>query len=243
MAFAVLNPLSALWLKCGLSVVLLPYDMPPAAPLTASQRPVTPHVPHAQPPDVLPGKRSRMSAAPQKPPVEDLATPWRPTPQKDWPAPWRTQLAATRPGLIVWTYWKLGEDLRIAPNVARRAFFQKLLTELRHPAGTHTFWPHCLPDSDTASGTRCLPNAEIFWSGAHALGARGVVVMGSDAMSALALPSDLPPLSHLHYRERGQFVYVLHCIDTLIREETRHKGMLAFLRRSLRDIANMHAPS
>lgn len=193
---------------------------------------------------------------------------WRPLPPHTWPAPWQQRLAATRPGLVLWTYWKLGQDLeglRDEGQAARRAFLQRLLADLGHPGGTHTFWPACLPTASAlrsgsptasrdalavppASSGAAAPhgmegsapcgdaaaNPDAFWSGVSRLGARGVVVMGSAAVKALALPGTLRPLQQT--RHRGHLVWVLWDVDYLLHEEQRYAAMLAFLRRALRQV-------
>ena len=165
---------------------------------------------------------------------------WRPLPPHAWPAPWRERLAASRPGLVAWTYWNLGRDLCGAQDEqrqARRAFLQRLLGDLGHPAGTHTFWPACLPrgDADDApDAENYAPHADAFWSGVSTLGARGVVVMGSAAAKALALPGGLRPLQQT--RHRGHLIWVLWDVEYLLHEEQRYGAMLAFLRQALRHV-------
>lgn len=173
---------------------------------------------------------------------------WKPLAPDVWPTPWRKQLERTRPGLVLWTYWNLGLDLsnaRAEGQMERRTFLQKLLQDLAHPAGTHTFWPAGLPEEGdarpaappVASAARedgLVPHADAFWSGASRLGARGVVVMGSAAVKALGLPSGLRPLQQARYR--GHMVWVLWDVDYMQREDQRYASMLAFLRQALRQV-------
>lgn len=173
---------------------------------------------------------------------------WKPLAPDVWPPLWRRQLERTRPGLVLWTYWNLGLDLcnaRAEGQMERRAFLQKLLQDLAHPAGTHTFWPAGLPEEGAAqpaappvaSAARedgLVPHADAFWSGASRLGARGVVVMGSAAVKALGLPSGLRPLQQARYR--GHMVWVLWDVDYMQREDQRYASMLAFLRQALRQV-------
>lgn len=77
-------------------------------------------------------------------------------------------------------------------------------------------------------------NPDVFWSGVSRLGARGVVVMGSAAVKALALPGNLRPLQQT--RHRGHLVWVLWDVDYLLHEDQRYAAMLAFLRRALRQV-------
>ena len=107
----------------------------------AATRPQQRAAVHAFPSEAVPAPASAVDA------------PWRPLPPHVWPAPWRDLLGQTRPGHIVWTYWSLGPDIRdpATPGRAqRRAFLQRLLHDLGHPAGTHTFWPVCLPPDPDA---------------------------------------------------------------------------------------------
>ncbi|OXS28174.1 MAG: hypothetical protein BCS36_02880 [Desulfovibrio sp. MES5] len=168
--------------------------------------------------------------------------PWKPLPPHVWPAPWRQQLEKTRPGLVLWTYWNLGLDLcdpQAEGRLERRAFLQKLLQDLAHPAGTHTFWPAGMPaapeDHTPGMDEGLVPHADAFWSGTSRLGARGVVVMGSAAVKALGLPPGLRPLQQTRYR--GHMVWVLWDVDYMQREDQRYASMLAFLRQSLRQVA------
>ena len=66
------------------------------------------------------------------------------------------------------------------------------------------------------------------------LGARGVVVMGSAAAKALALPGGLRPLQQT--RHRGHLIWVLWDVEYLLHEEQRYGAMLAFLRQALRHV-------
>ena len=173
---------------------------------------------------------------------------WKPLAPDLWPTPWRWQLEKARPGLVLWTYWNLGLDLCNAQaegQMERRGFLQKLLQDLAHPAGTHTFWPASLPDEGgtepaappavpPAREDGLVPHADAFWSGASRLGARGVVVMGSAAVKALGLPSGLRPLQQARYR--GHMVWVLWDVDYMQREDQRYASMLAFLRQALRQV-------
>ena len=260
MAFADLNPLGALWQSRGLRCLLLPGDVPPERSFSA----VLPQPERRNTQPVRPASSARPAhpAEPRRPPrAENSAAPtrvaaeagqtspasrhdgrWQPLPPHVWPAPWRERLAATRPGLVVWTYWNLGRDIcdaqgaRDRQRLDRRAFLQRLLGDLAHPAGTHTFWPACLPvqDAGEADANGFAPHADAFWSGVHKLGARGVVVMGSAAVKALALPGGLRPLQQT--RHHGHLVWVLWDVEYLLHEEQRYTAMLAFLRQALRQV-------
>lgn len=193
----------------------------PAVRAAAERRPVEPQAaprPAASSSSGAAGEPARAEAA------------WRPLAPALWPAPWQERLARTRPGLVAWTYWNLGSDLCDGgqPGKAERGlFFRRLLQDLGHPQGTHTFWPVCLPDA----GQNLQANADVFWSGLQALKARGVIVMGSAAARAAALPGRLEPLSHRVFR--GRRVWILRDVDLMRDDASRYDQMLAFLQNAL----------
>ncbi|MFT4300313.1 MAG: hypothetical protein QM579_01020 [Desulfovibrio sp.] len=289
MAFAYVNPLSALWQRRGLSSLLMPQGFdafaapqpesvarPPvrgaaggtatayagrqgARPEASGQAGQTGPAGQtgqagqaARPPHraAQPSQGAARTAPSGIAPRTEATAPetasdsrlWKPLPPHVWPAPWRQQLEKTRPGLILWTYWNLGLDLsdpQAEGRLERRGFLQKLLQDLAHPAGTHTFWPAGLPaapeDRTPDQEDALMPHADAFWSGASGLGARGVVVMGSAAVKALGLPPGLRPLQQTRYK--GHMVWVLWDVDYMQREDQRYASMLAFLRQALRQVA------
>lgn len=171
----------------------------------------------------------RVVSSPDAAPARE-GTDWRPLAPALWPAPWQDRLARTRPGLVAWTYWNLGSDLCDGgqPGKAERGlFFRRLLQDLGHPQGTHTFWPVCLPSDDRS----LRADADIFWSGLQALKARGVILMGSAAARAAALPGRLEPLTHRVFR--GRRVWILRDVDLMLDDAARYGQMLAFLQNAL----------
>lgn len=279
MAFTGLNPTAGIWQRQGLTCLLQAEDLPESAYYGANAvtvRAAAPAAPRAAPRSTTQstpifGGSSRpagpkagaptFASAPTSKAVRAESTashapPHAPELAPDlasWPAPWQKRLAAARPGLVAWTYWKLGEDvsgaLSNAPSAAtgataenacgttnertgRRDFFRRLFDDLGHPAGTHTFWPLCLPALSPDEGF--TPNAPLFWAGAAALGARGVVVMGSAATKALGLPPSLRPLQQT--RVHGLLVWVLWDVDYLLRDAQHYGPMSAFLRQALRPV-------
>ena len=301
MAFAFVNPVSALWQRRGLTSLLMPdgYDAFAAAQSSvsapAARGPARSDSTHshtaqahtgqsqAQPRDRQPWQQSRAQARPQNPaesqpqaphrPGRDAGRPanqpagqgtahsaaqataeptdqgkpaaWLPLPPHVWPAPWQTLLEQTRPGPVLWTYWNLGPDMcdpQTPGRLERRQFLQRLLQDLGHPAGTHTFWPSCLPPdpaalpspdaADPQGQNAYVANPDVFWSGALQLKARGVVVMGSAAARAVALPGGLRPPQQI--RHRGKLVWVLWDVDNLLQFDQRYASMLALLRDALR---------
>lgn len=262
MAFADLSFAAALWHGRGLRYLAAPADLPPELSLCAAPSAARPAVAAGRPPrpaghDAGPGRRPQRPQQPPQEPVPSAAAAegrWRPLPRAELPEPWRRRLAATRPGLVAWTYWNLGPDLTAAAGderqedsgaearAARRAFLGRLLRDLAHPAGTHTFWPACLPEvpeaaAPPAGGPEFAPHAEAFWSGAVHLGCRAVIVMGSAAVRALGLPGTARPLGQLRWR--GQLVLVLRDVDALAGDMARYGPTLAFLRQGLGPVARL----
>lgn len=250
MAFADLSFAAALWQGRGLRYLAAPADLPPELSVCAAPPAARPAVAAGRPPRPA-GRAATPERRPQRPPREEPpAAPaaggrWRPLPHAELPEPWRRRLAATRPGLVAWTYWNLGPDLAAADNdrreesgaqarAARRAFLGRLLRDLAHPAGTHTFWPVCLPE---AAGPPFAAHPDAFWSGAVHLGCRAVIVMGSAAVRALGLPGAARPLGQLRWR--GQLVLVLRDVDALAQDMSRYGPTLAFLRQGLGPVARL----
>ena len=287
MAFALVNPVSALWQRRGLTSLLMPdgYDAF-AAPQESAHAPsgngprVQPAHAHAgqsqtsqthtgQPRERQSWQQSRAQApqgqqqqsqttqaqahaqthaghtaaqATDQPADHGKPAAWLPLPPHAWPSPWQTRLEQTRPGPVLWTYWNLGPDMcdpQTPGRLERRQFLQRLLQDLGHPAGTHTFWPSCLPPDPAALPTAdpqqesaYVANPDVFWSGAMQLKARGVVVMGSAAARAVALPGGLRPPQQI--RHRGKLVWVLWDVDNLLQFDQRYASMLALLRDALR---------
>ncbi len=299
MAFALVNPVSALWQRRGLTTLLMPegYDAFAAPQQEASRaasanahgqahagqthtgqartgqharerqpwqqsgqqqspRPASPapsrEVPPQRRPHMPAGPDTANAASRTAPQAEaapaaeqSKAAAWLPLPPHVWPGPWQARLKQTRPGPVLWTYWNLGPDLcdpQTPGRMERRQFLQRLLNDLGHPAGTHTFWPACLPPDPEALPPTVPPisdngfaaNADVFWSGAAQLRARGVVVMGSAAANAVALPGGLRPPQQI--RHRGKLVWVLWDVDNLLQFDQRYASMLALLREALRHI-------
>lgn len=157
---------------------------------------------------------------------------WKAIPVSGWPPEWKSQFEKTRKGLIAWSYWDLGYDVN--PGVekdqkheVRRKILQTLIRDLGHPAGTHTFWPMAL-----YSGSQYLPDPEIFWSGLSFLGARGVILLGSPAASALLKDASLHAFAEM--RINGQFVWLLQDINNISLQENSYSKILFFLRQVLR---------
>ncbi len=178
----------------------------------------------------------RVSASP----AEDVP------PEEQWPPIWRERLRHAKAGRALWTYWSLGTDLCGTPDARRREFFRRLLTDLAHPAGTHTFWPCALPQAGepadlpeefqtaAAPAGGMLPAPDVFWAGVRALKARAVIIMGSAALKAVALPAPLPLMGQTLYR--GCLVWVIRDVDFLLDQPQYYGATLEFLRQNLQRV-------
>lgn len=229
MAFANLNPVYAIWRDMGLNFLFLPEGLPKEEQGAQQE---------TKPPQRSITSLRGTESQPVQPPAQK-APPrlaWTPAPVEKWPMPWRERWSKAKKGLIGWTYWDLGHDLtgglangdKIKTD-QRRAFLSRILKDLGHPAGTHTFWPVAMPGLPEYFASR-----EAFWSGVSLLGCRGVVIMGSPAAQALLKRNKLQPLTSL--RENGQLIWILRDIDYLAASEDYYATALTFLRNSLRII-------
>lgn len=157
-----------------------------------------------------------------------LATPGALPPER-WPAAWLA-LKNRRPlpprPLVLWTYAGLGDDLTGTPDEARRRVVVRMLTELKHPAGTHVFWPFAL-DGEAPS-----PEASLFWSGVKMLDPRVLLLFGSDTRDALDMPKTLKPFGQM--RVHGRLIIQLPRPQTLAEDEAAFRQVQAFLARMLR---------
>lgn len=262
MAFADLSFAGALWHGRGLRWLVAPADLPPEFSLCAVPPAVAArNAPRASDRSLCAATRDtkseqRLARMPceQDTPASGGAR-WSPLPHAALPEAWRSRLAATRPGLVAWTYWDLGQDLTgtrgngrdgegaVQTRATRRDFLARLLHDLGHPAGTHTFWPACLPEmaENAAStgevGMLFAPHPEAFWSGVAHLGCRAVIVMGSAAVRAVGLPGTVRPFGQLRWR--GQLVLVLREVESLAQDTSRYGPTLAFLRQGLGPVARL----
>ncbi|MDR1659928.1 MAG: hypothetical protein LBR94_06250 [Desulfovibrio sp.] len=160
---------------------------------------------------------------------------WRPVPRNLWPVPWQERFAATRRGRLVWTYRELGLDMCRKPDARRRDLFQRLIADLAHPPGTHTFFPVCLPRACARDDPPAAAhNAAIFWSALGELGVRGVLVMGAEAVRILDLEEEMHLWSMA--RRHDFFVWRLPEADAVAEDERLYSTLLEFLRAALRDV-------
>lgn len=149
-------------------------------------------------------------------------------PVEAWPAGWLA-LKDRRPlpsrPLVLWTYAGLGEDLTGTPDRDRRQVVVRMLTELRHPGGTHVFWPFSLA-GEAPQG------ASLFWSGVKLLDPRVLLLFGSDTRDALAMPKTLLPFCQ--ERVYGRLVIQLPRPQALAADEASFRRAQAFLANLLR---------
>jgi hypothetical protein len=230
MAFETLDFYSSFWQRQGLYWLLLPDK--PAQPWFAS--------PARRPRAVSSFTEPKPAESPAQQKQDhprDIAGPvvWRPVPRNQWPVSWQERFAATRRGRLVWTYRELGQDMCLKPDARRRDLFQRLIADLAHPPGTHTFFPVCLPRSCAQDDPPAVThNAGIFWSALGELEARGVLVMGAEAVKILGLENDMHLWSMA--RLRGFFVWRLPEADAVANDEKFYSTLLEFLRTALRDM-------
>ena len=157
-------------------------------------------------------------------------------PVESWPESWLA-LKNRRPlpprPLVLWTYAGLGEDLTGTPDETRRQVIVRMLLELRHPGGTHVFWPCGLQGEHPGDGP------DLFWSGVKLLNPRVLLLFGSDARDVLSMPKTLLPFCQ--ERVFGRLVIQLPRPQALAADEASFKRALAFLSRLLRFCARRQA--
>jgi hypothetical protein len=97
------------------------------------------------------------------------------------------------------------------PNARRREIIAGLLQELRHPVGTYVFWPVCVPLNADDPASQLAANADMFWSGVEAFGAKGVVVAGARAAGVLEVPE--AAMHDPQATVRGHFLCLLNDVE------------------------------
>ena len=170
------------------------------------------------------------SAAPARPvktaSSSDLLVTPGALPVESWPETWLA-LKNRRPlppsPLVLWTYFGLGEALTGVPDETRKKVIVRMLMELRHPGGTHVFWPCNLPGEENG--------AALFWSGVKLLNPRVLLLFGSDARDVLAMPKTLFPFCE--ERVHGRLVVQMPRPQALADDEPSFRRVLVFLSRRL----------
>ena len=194
----------------------VPPRRPAPVPQPAPQRTAAPAVPRPAPQTAKSRGMQSLLGAPGALPVDRWPSSWlalkdrRPLPQRP---------------LVLWTYAGLGEDLVGAPDEDRRRVIVRMLTELRHPAGTHVFWPFSL------AGEGLSAEASLFWSGVTLLDPRVILLFGSDTRDALNMPKSLLPFCQ--ERIHGRLIIQLPRPQALAADESAFRQAQAFLARIL----------
>lgn len=244
MAFANLSLAAAIWKNLGLRHVLLPDGLTreaflaKAGPQAARPARDAPKA-RAAPPRPAPRNGDIPANAGQAaPPGQNRLG------RDQWPQIWLQRFSATKPGLIAWTYRQLGEDLlkggKNAPanepeearaaRKARSGLLGRVLKDLAHPGGTHTFWPAALPEK----GDVFTVNPPVFWSALWELGCRALVIMGPDAAEPLLQMKNPRPLSQ--FWRNGQTIWILKDIGELLESPRAYKAAITFLRNASRTV-------
>ena len=153
---------------------------------------------------------------------------------EQWPSSWlalkNRRPLPSRP-LVLWTYAGLGEDLTGTPDETRKQVIVRMLMELRHPGGTHVFWPCNLPGEENG--------AALFWSGVKLLNPRVLLLFGSDTRDALSMPKTLFPFCE--ERVNGRLVIQLPRPSSLAEDEPSFSRALVFLSQRLKFCAKRGA--
>lgn len=224
MAFDALDPVSAIWRGFGLTWLLVPEELrvkPRARPAQArgTREPARP----AAPP-------KHQQSGPASPPRDQQPGPAAPPKylQVEWPDAWSEQLEAARKGRIAWTYPDLGPDLLAAragapadaARTRRGALLRRIVKDLGHPPGTHTFWPMRL-ESEL--------RPDLFLAGCLKLNVRGIFIFGPESASQITGQASL---SNYSLRRLGRWsVWCLPEIDSI--DGGIYAKMLAYIRNSL----------
>ena len=223
--------------ELGLLASCLPAAGPVAAPAAASPAPPAPATVaaaerwHRPTPDAPRGGEPKSAATSKLPAF---------IPPEHWPPLWRERLRATGKAPVLWTYLELGEDFYGTPNPQRRDLFTRLLRDLGHRSGTHSFWPCALPAQPIGGGQTVLaPDAGLFWSGVRELGARVLLVFGEAAFAAMGI-APLPPLRQV--RQQGLLIMALPPAEDLVTNQGRYAPMLSFVRTALQRFTRNTGP-
>ena len=266
MAFAIVNPLAALWKGRGLSCLLLPVDCNVLSTLTNITRPsqektkadTEPHERRtfSQTTTAKGSNTTKNFAKKTKESTSNTDIQTRPKttntlsgpasvqhlPPDAWPAAWQQRLAQTRRGRIVWTYRDLGLDLcdaRTEGRQERSLFLRQLLRDLGHPPGTHTFWPVCLPLPQNSATPE--KEKDVYMANAQIFWS-GVHCL--EARGVVIMGSAAAEAAGLRQKfqplqqilHNGHFVWMLWDVDTIINLEQRYNSVLAFLKNSLHQL-------
>ena len=239
MAFASVGPLGALLGRMGLSYILQPEEV--AAPFSLCALPGAsgtrfqsapqagrPRQAQNQPSSWLGGQDHRQRTV--APPI-----PFTRTAPETWPGPWQNLHARMKTAWLCWTYWELGEDLCGTADPGRRQVLGQLISSLRRPAGTSTFWPPALPAEEGTGQSGLVPSRDLFWSGVRELGVRMIVAMGFRASIAIGLPQE--EVRPLHWEIRnGVIVCTTWDFFRIAEQPSRLGDIVTFLNTTIRQL-------
>ncbi len=176
-----------------------------------------------------PATHSSQTFAPASGPTSGPASA-SPFPVEHWPQAWQERLRLTKPARVIWTYWNLGHDVSGEASDARRALLRKILGDLKHPAGTHSFWPVALPTQakHAHASTALEANIPAFWAGAEHLGARVIIILGDAATQALNFQVQDVPFKQM--KHQGRPIILAKDMDELIENPHIYDRMMTYLR-------------
>lgn len=158
-----------------------------------------------------------------------------------WPKQWqiiqqKCHLSPQKAGIsqaqrILWTYAGLEHDLLGIAEPARQNVIRRLITELKHPHGTHFFLPYSLAHDDKISRLEQINDSTLFESGMSILTPRVLLVFGSEARDSLEISNNLRPLQQI--RQGSLLILQMHKPETLAENDAYFQQTLAFLRQYL----------
>ena len=161
--------------------------------------------------------------------------PFTRTAPETWPGPWQNLHARMKTAWLCWTYWELGEDLCGTADPGRRQVLGQLISSLRRPAGTSTFWPPALPAEEGTGQSGLVPSRDLFWSGVRELGVRMIVAMGFRASIAIGLPQE--EVRPLHWQIRnGVIVCTTWDFFRIAEQPSRLGDIVTFLNTTIRQL-------
>ncbi|MBQ1330486.1 MAG: hypothetical protein IIY31_02400 [Desulfovibrio sp.] len=161
--------------------------------------------------------------------------PFTRTAPETWPGPWQNLHARMKTAWLCWTSWELGEDLCGTADPGRRQVLGQLISSLRRPAGTSTFWPPALPAEEGTGQSGLVPSRDLFWSGVRELGVRMIVAMGFRASIAIGLPQE--EVRPLHWEIRnGVIVCTTWDFFRIAEQPSRLGDIVTFLNTTIRQL-------
>jgi hypothetical protein len=144
-----------------------------------------------------------------------------------WPDLWRGLLTRMQPAPLAWTYPELGDDLLLGGNQERSAALREMISRLRLPRGSSTFWPARLPDSllPPAAGQ---PAPDYFRAGLKRLGVRFLIVFGPGTLAGTAYEA-LPLKPFSEQLSDGRLILTLPDFSSLLAVPDRLDKVVFFL--------------